>query len=53
MFTTCKDVRRLHPEKNVNKPFENVSCQGEYPKIFSETRALNFDIFSSAFFAVE
>ena len=27
MFTKCKDVRRLDPEKGVNKLFENLVCK--------------------------
>ena len=34
MLTKYKDVRRSGPEKNVNKPFENVSCQGHTPDFF-------------------
>ena len=34
MFITYKDVRRLDPEKSVNKPYENVSCQVRIQKFF-------------------
>ena len=34
MFTKCKDVRRLDPEKGVNKLFENVLCKWRIKNIF-------------------
>ena len=42
-----KDVGRLDPEKSVNKPFKNVSCQGRRPtskKILGRGHIPNFDI---------
>ena len=34
MFTKCKDVRRLDPEKGVNKFFENVVCKCRIQNFF-------------------
>ena len=34
MFTQCKDVRRLDPEKGVNKLFENVLCKCRIQNFF-------------------
>ena len=49
MLTVHKDVRRLAPEKGVNKSFKNVSCQGPIEKIFSRMRAPNVDIYKRTF----
>ena len=48
MLTKCKDVRRLDPEKGVNKLFENVLCKGRIQNFFrGGGRGPYFDIFSS------
>ena len=39
ILTKYKDVRRLDPEKGVNKPFENASCQ-KPSKIFENLEML-------------
>ena len=44
--------RRLNSETGVNKPFENVSCQGRIQKFF-EGRGINFRLFSSVIFPEE
>ena len=40
--------RRLNSETGVNKPFENVSCQGRIQKFF-EGRGINFCHFFQAY----
>ena len=42
--------RRLDPETGVNKPFENVSCQGRV-QIFFQEGASHFVTFLSVFFS--
>ena len=49
MFTKYKNVRRLDPEKSVNKPFENVSRQGRIQKIF-QGRMYQISTFLNVFF---
>ena len=44
--------RRLNSETAVNKPFENVSCQGRIQKFF-QGGGTNFRHFSSVFFPAE
>ena len=51
MFTKYKVVRRLVPQKDVNKPFKNASCQGRIHKFFYGGGAPNFSVFSSVFFS--
>ena len=34
MLTKCEDVRRLDPEKGVNKLFENVLCKWRIQNFF-------------------
>ena len=47
MFTECKDVRRLDPEKGVNKLFENVLCKWRIQNFFQGGgRGADFDVFS-------
>ena len=47
MFTKCEDVRRLDPEKGVNKLFENVLCKWRIQNFFQEgIKGAHFDIFS-------
>ena len=47
MFTKCKDVRRLDPEKGVHKLFENVLRKWRIQNFFQEGgRRAPFDIFS-------
>ena len=47
MFTKCTDVRRLDPEKGVNKLFENVLCKWRIQNVFQgDGRGAYFDIFS-------
>ena len=36
MLTKHKDVKRLDPEKGVNKPFKNMFMSGAYSEIVSE-----------------
>ena len=38
MLTKRKDVRRLDPEKGVNKLFENVLCRGRIQIFFENFR---------------
>ena len=42
--------RRLDPETGVNKPFENVSCQGRIQNFFFREGAPIFVTFSSVVF---
>ena len=53
MLTKYKKLKRLDPEKSVNKLFENVSCQRRIQNCFYQGRAPNFVTFSSAFFPAE
>ena len=47
MFTKCKDVRRLDPEKGINKLFENVLCKWRSQNFFQGgERGAHLDIFS-------
>ena len=48
MYCT-KKLRRSNPETDVNKPFENVSCQGRIENFFRKGTP-NFVTFSSVFF---
>ena len=46
MFSKCKDVKHLDPEKGVNKLFVNVLCKGRIQVFFQRGgKGPHFDIF--------
>ena len=45
--------RRLDPETGVNKPFENVSCQGRIQNFFQGVGTNFCHFFKRSFFSVE
>ena len=45
MFTTYKDVRRLDPEKGVNKPYDNFHVRGVF-RSFLRDKGIKFRHFS-------
>ena len=52
MFIEYKNVRRLDPEKSLNKPFENVSRRGRIQNFF-QGREYQISTFLSIFFPEE